>query len=80
MDRTHRNKPLLQHVTQPFPEMSEKEMYEKRYKAMMDSKKPKKPPKMNRDLVFEKETPKSVSRSQEIPSPVNLDQIFVSSQ
>lgn len=77
MDRARKNKPLLQHATSPFPELTEKEMYEKRYKAMLESKKPKKPPKISREKVFDEE-PSSTAHVFSSPEKVDPKDVFVS--
>jgi hypothetical protein len=77
MDRGHKNKPLLQYVTVPFPEQSEREMYEKRYKKMLDSQKPKKPPKISRDKVFEPELPPA-KKIPDVSPKIKVDDIFIS--
>lgn len=77
MDRGHKNKALLQHVSIPFPETTEKEMYEKRYKKMLQSQKPKKPPKISREMVFETEV-LSAKKVQNTPGKINANNIFIS--
>lgn len=79
MDRGHKNKALLHHIPVPFQELTEKEMYEKKFKKALHSAEPKKPPKISREKVFEQQ--RTVSVDANAPKPqYKFSDVFGSTQ